>query len=94
VFSASGSASFTTIANTDDVALLAQEIKLNGVPVIQAPGTYSTTFGTLHFSVIGVIPEPSSLVLLGIGMAGLLASGRLLRGRRPVVEAAGPGERV
>jgi hypothetical protein len=42
------------------------------------------------------VPEPSSMVLLGMGVAvvGLLSFRQTPGGHRAIVEAAGPGERV
>jgi hypothetical protein len=74
VYLTSGSISFTTLTDTSDVSQLANLITLAGVDIVEPSSSYSTNFGPLHFTVLGqVIPEPSSVVLLGIGMAGCLA---------------------
>jgi hypothetical protein len=78
VFSVGGGISFDTIATTSNVMQLAKDIKIASVTIVTPEGTDVLTTLPLHFTVLSV-PEPASMGLLGIGMAGLLSFRRLFK---------------
>jgi len=72
VFSVGGTIFFNTIATTSDVSTLMADIKLKSVTIVTPEATDVLNTTPLSFVVLAV-PEPASMGLLGIGMAGFLA---------------------
>jgi hypothetical protein len=82
VYSLGGTVSFKVTSTTDSVAALQAIITKNGFTLTPPPNSsYTFTSTPLSFSV-ATIPEPSSMCLLGIGMAGFFTYRRLFK-RRP-----------
>jgi hypothetical protein len=80
VFSVGGTISFDTMATTSDVSTLQADIKLKSVTIVTPEGTDVLTTTPLNFTVL-TVPEPASMGLLGIGMAGFFAFRRFSRKR-------------
>jgi len=78
VFSVGGGISFDTIVTTDSVGTLASQFKLSSVTIVTPEGTDVLTTNPLHFT---IVPEPTSMGLLGIGMAGFFAFRRFFEKR-------------
>lgn len=70
-FSVAGTISFTTVTSTDSVPALQNMIKLVSETVVASAN--SQTYGPLSFTVLGAVPEPASMSLMGSGLVCLLA---------------------
>jgi hypothetical protein len=82
VYSLGGTVSFKVTSTSDSVATLQTIIKESGIVLTPPPNSsYTITTTPLSFSV-STIPEPTSMSLLGIGMAGFFTYRRLFK-RRP-----------
>jgi hypothetical protein len=81
VFSIGGGISFNTYTTTADTSKLMIDLRLASVTIATAAGTDILSTTPLSFVVLGdpSIPEPASMSLLGIGMAGLFAFRRYFR---------------
>jgi len=68
------------MATTSDVSTLQADIKLKSVTIVTPEGTDVLVTRALSFTVL-TVPEPASMGLLGIGMAGFFAFRRFSRKR-------------
>jgi hypothetical protein len=78
VFTIGGGISFDTITTTDDVNQLGVDIKFLSYKIVTATVTDQVNIDSPRFT---VIPEPSSISLIGIGLSGI--SGFCLLFKRP-----------
>ena len=72
---------YATSASAPDAVIYAIDPTTGNATVIAGNGIGGTTFGALSYGIavypaISTIPEPSSVVLLALGIIGLLLSGR------------------
>ncbi len=84
VFTAGGGITFDTMATTNNIAQLATDIEFVSYTIVAHEGTDVVTIKAPTFTVLGVVPEPTSMFLLGTGMAGFLAFRRYFKGNGSV----------